>query len=68
MAIARDDRVTVLPLGVMGTVTRVREDGRYAVLADCADQPVTWRRSEIEPACECDQGGSVPHPQHRQEP
>jgi hypothetical protein len=44
------DRVTLLKLdGIGGTVTNVRGDGRVAVLADCAAQPVVWERSELGP-------------------
>jgi hypothetical protein len=44
---AKDDRVFVRPLGVMGTVTRVRADGQYAVMADCAAQNVVWSEADL---------------------
>ena len=43
-----DDRVYIAPLGVMGTVVRVREDDRVAVLADCAGQVVVWEKKDLE--------------------
>ncbi len=47
MSLKPDDRVLVIPLGVRGSVVRMREDGRVSVLADCATQPVVWKRSEL---------------------
>jgi hypothetical protein len=48
---AEHDEVRIKPLdGIKGTVVRVREDGRYAVLADCATQATVWLESELEPA------------------
>jgi hypothetical protein len=41
------DRVLVKPLGVKGTVLRLRTDGLVVVLADCATQPVVWKLSEV---------------------
>lgn len=43
-----NDRVLVIPLGVHGTVVRVRDDGRVVVRADCATQDVLWSESELE--------------------
>jgi hypothetical protein len=46
--IENGDRVTLLKLdGIGGTVTRVRDDGRVAVLADCAAQSVVWDRADL---------------------
>ena len=51
MPYQENDRVRIRPLdGIAGTVKRVCGDGRYAVLADCAAQAVTWREDELEPA------------------
>jgi hypothetical protein len=59
MNLRKDDRVTLLKLdGIGGTVTNIRGDGRVAVLADCATQPVVWERSEL---------GPPPRPRPRQE-
>ena len=50
-AIQAGDRVLVIPLGVYGTVVRVREVGRtgphVVVRADCATQDVAWKLSEV---------------------
>lgn len=42
-----DDRVLVHPLGVYGTVVRLRGEDDVVVLADCATQEVVWKRSEV---------------------
>lgn len=50
MNLRKDDRVTLLKLdGIGGTVTRVRNDGRVVVRADCAAQDVVWERSDLGP-------------------
>ena len=41
------DRVLIIPLGVAGTITRVRDDGRIAAQADCSTQPAVWLPAEI---------------------
>lgn len=44
-----NDRVKILPLdGIKGTVTRLPDDDHVTVLADCATQPVRWRRDQVE--------------------
>jgi hypothetical protein len=48
---ATGDRVRIKPLdGIAGTIMRVREDGQYSVLADCAAQQVVWAGDQLEPA------------------
>ena len=47
----KGDRVRILPLdGIKGTVTRLPDEHHVTVLADCALQPVRWRRDQVEPA------------------
>jgi hypothetical protein len=52
MSFKPDDRVLVKPLGVKGTVVRVRTLGRtgphVVVRADCATQDVVWFESDLE--------------------
>ena len=49
MSFQPDDRVLVKPLGVKGTVIRIRaDDGRVVVLADCSVRAVPWLESELE--------------------
>jgi hypothetical protein len=50
MSLQPDDRVLVIPLGVHGSVIRLRDDGRVVVWADCATQPVVWKISEVTKA------------------
>ena len=49
MAFSDGDRVFIRPLGLLGTITRVRDDGRYAVRADGAAQDVVWAGNELAP-------------------
>jgi hypothetical protein len=52
MSLKPEDRVLVKPLGVKGTVVRVRTLGRtgphVVVRADCATQDVAWHEDELE--------------------
>jgi hypothetical protein len=44
------DRVRIRPLdGIGGTVIRLPDEDHVTVLADCATQPVRWRRDEVTP-------------------
>lgn len=47
MALEANDRVLVIPLGVRGTVVRLRGEDEVVVLADCAARPVVWKRKEL---------------------
>ena len=49
MTYAKGNRIHIKPLGVDGTVRRVRDDGQYTVMADCATQEVVWAETELEP-------------------
>lgn len=44
---ARGSRARSIRWGLCGTVVRLRGEDDIVVLADCATQPVVWRRGEI---------------------